>query len=160
MPIALPGSSRASTTRRLAVAAVAAGTIVGGLLVAPAGAQTEPSATAEATCVDGVGVIEVTITDPTESYDFYVFIDDELVASAVEPGVTTVDGLEDGTYAVGVDGIFSELDPIDVLTTDVTVECAAAPTTTTTAPPTTAPPAPAAAPATAARPAASLEFTG
>ena len=112
MPTTSPGSTRASTSRRLAAAAVAAGALVGGLLVAPAGAQTGPSATAIATCVDGV------------------------------------------------DGLEVDEDPIDVLTTEVTVDCAAAPTTTTTAPPTTAAPAPATAPAVASRPAASLEFTG
>ncbi len=160
MPTTSPGSTRASTSRRLAVAAVAAGALVGGLLVAPAGAQTGPSATAVATCVDGVGGIEVTITDPTESFVFDVFIDDELVAEEVDPGVVGMAGLENGTYEVGVDGLEVDEDPVDVLTTEVTVDCAAAPTTTTTAPPTTAAPAPATAPAAASRPAASLEFTG
>ena len=161
MPSTSPGSTRARTSRRLVATAVASSALIGGLLIAPAGAQTGPSATAEASCEDGAGVIEVTITDPTESFVFDVFIDDELVAEEVDPGVIGMDGIENGTYEVGVDAIDAADDVIEVLTTDVTVDCAAAPTTTTTpVPTTTEAPAPATAPAAAARPAASLEFTG
>ena len=162
MPTTTSRSSRARTSRRLVATAVASSALIGGLLIAPAGAQTGPSATAEASCEDGAGVIEVTITDPTESFVFDVYIDDELVAEEVDPGVIGMDGIENGTYEVGVDAIDAADDVIEVLTTDVTVDCAAAPTTTTTTPvpTTTEAPAPATAPAAAARPAASLEFTG
>ncbi len=157
-------SRRARTLTGGVVAALASTALVGGLLAGPAGAQEGPSATAVAFCEDGVGGIAINISDPSESYLLDIFLDDELVAEEEPAGTSAIGGLENGTYEVGIDGV-TDGPTIDVLTTDVVVDCAAEPTTTTTAPPspstTAAPSTTAPAPAAANRSAArGLSFTG
>ena len=115
----------------LAVAALSTST-----LVTPAGAQALPTATAAARCFeDGLGVVEVTFVDPTDSWSHHFLIDGE-EAAAVTGGEDTywviVPG--DGTYDVAITAETIEEQPAEILSTEITIDCDIDPAPT--APPT------------------------
>ena len=156
-------TTRSTRALRNAVSAVLAlAALLTGALVAPAGAQDGTTATATTECFDdGVGWIVVTIDDAA-AWTFRFFLDGEEATQVIAPRPLTyaIGGLEDRTYAVTVTAESDEVEPFEILSTEVTVDCAVAPTTTAVPLPTPAPPmtsAPQVADRTAAR---GLRFTG
>lgn len=130
------------------------------VLVTPAGAQAPPTATAEGRCFDdGVGWIVVTVDDAA-GWAFTFFLDGEEEKRVIAPGPWTyaIGGLEDGTYALVVSAEMVGVEPFEVLSAEVTVDCDEDPPPTTAPTETTAPStAPEAADRSASRP---LSFTG
>ncbi len=121
---------RSAVSAVSAVLAVAA--LLTGVLVTPAGAQAPPTATATTECFDdGVGWIVVTVDDAA-GWVFRFFLDGEEEKRVIAPGPWTyaIGGLEDRTYALTVTAESTEVEPFEILSTEVTVDCEVAPTTT------------------------------
>jgi hypothetical protein len=112
----------------------------------PTEAPPPPTVAATATCADGFGGVEVTITDTTPGF-FYVFVQDVDYVTPLDGGLGTVRAsagpLDDGVHRVTVKGPGLEV----IFDQDVTVDCAVTTASVT-------------APAVAAATASGPRFTG
>lgn len=161
MDISNMTSTRALRSAVSAVVAVVA--LFAGVLVTPAGAQAPPTGTAEVRCFpEGTSVVVVTLTEPAVGWRLR-FLIDGVEANTLTGGEATYWVLPpgNGTFDLVVTAETIDEVPVEVLSTEITIDCAIESTTTVVPPPPSTGPPVTTAPQVADRSAArGLSFTG